>query len=92
MIDGFGGGGSVNLGMPVAVSVNNAHRAGIRLVEAMMGISRTIGLLLVLSGLGLISACAPPTPKVEPSVAPPVIQKEPVAPVHNSDGSFRRTV
>lgn len=57
----------------------------------MMGLSRAIGLMIAVSGALLVSACAPPTPKVELSLAPPVMERaSPQCPIrlsHSCPGS-----
>ncbi len=49
--------------------------------------------LVLIAAEGLsVSACAPPTPKVEPSIAVQTIQREFLEPVRDQDGLFRRVV
>ncbi len=73
----FQGEGQRDAGTPVAVPWHEycTHRTRNYFVEAMMGLSRAIGLMIAVSGELLVSACAPPTPKVEPSIAPPVMER-----------------
>ncbi len=49
-------------------------------------------LLVVFMGGWSVAACAPPTPKVAPSVAPAMIERERVAPVRQQDRSFQPMV
>jgi len=62
------------------------------MLEDMMRVARNIVVLVVFMGGWSVAACAPPTPKVAPSVAPPMIEREPVAPVRQQDRSFQPMV
>ncbi len=58
-----------------------------------MDIVRAMGLILAVVGGVSVAACAPPTPKVQqPGVASQVIEKEPLVPIRDPNGSFRYTV
>lgn len=57
-----------------------------------MSIPGSVVVLFVLSAGWLPAACAPPTPKVAPSIAPPMIEREPIAPVRQQERSFHPMV
>ncbi len=57
-----------------------------------MSVARNIVVLVVIMGGWSVAACAPPTPKVAPSVAPPMIERAPVAPARQHDPSFQSMV
>ena len=52
---------------------------------------RMVLVLIAAEGLS-VAACAPPTPKVELSIAVETIQREFLAPARDQDGLFRHTV
>ena len=57
-----------------------------------MSVARNIVVLVVFMGGWSVAACAPPTPKVAPSVALLMIEQEPFAPVPQQDRSFQPRV
>ena len=57
-----------------------------------MSVARSLIVLVLVMGGWSVAACAPPTPKVTPSVAPPMIEREPVAPVRRQDQPFHPMV
>ena len=62
------------------------------MLEDMVSVARNIVVLVVFMGGWSVAACAPPTPKVEPSIAVQTIQREFLEPVRDQDGLFRRVV
>jgi len=81
-----------NVGTPVAPDGGGVPTANRRMLEDIMSVARSLIVLVLVMGGWSVTACAPPTPKVAPSVAPPMIEREPVAPVRQQDRSFQPMV